>query len=85
MWVGCPLPGTLRAVAGQITAVDATGAGYVTVHPCQPTAPDLSMLRYPAARNVAVLVTGMTDSSGRWCLVTNASTQLVIDVTGWFG
>jgi hypothetical protein len=75
----------VRAVAGQITAVDATGAGYLTVHPCQRTAPDLSMLRYPVGRNVAVLVTGATDTSGRWCLVTNASTHLVIDVTGWFG
>jgi SpoIID/LytB domain protein len=82
---GVPGAGTLRAVAGQITAVGATGAGYLTVHPCQPKAPDLSMLRYPATRNVAVLVTGATDSSGRWCLVTNAATHLVVDVTGWFG
>jgi hypothetical protein len=82
---GLPASPAVRAVAGQITAVDATGAGYLTVHPCQRTAPDLSMLRYPVGRNVAVLVTGATDTSGRWCLVTNASTHLVIDVTGWFG
>ena len=75
----------MRAVAGQITAVDATGAGYLTVHPCQATTPDLSMLRYPATRNVAVLVTGATDAAGRWCLVTNSTTELVIDITGWFG
>ena len=82
---GLPDAATVRAVAGQITAVDATGAGYLTVHPCQARVPDLSMLRFPAVRNVAVLVTGATDASGRWCLVTNAATQLVIDVTGWFG
>jgi hypothetical protein len=82
---GVPAAAAVRAVAGQITAVDATGAGYLTVHPCLPKAPDLSMLRYPVARNVAVLVTGATDASGRWCLVTNASAQLVIDVTGWYG
>jgi len=82
---GLPGAGTVRALAAQITAVDATAAGYLTVHPCQATAPDLSMLRYPVTRNVAVLVTGATDASGRWCLLTNAATQLVIDVTGWFG
>ena len=69
----------------QITAVDAVGSGYVTVHPCQVPVPDLSMLRYVTTRNVAVLVTGGTDDAGRWCLTSSATTHLVIDVTGWFG
>lgn len=75
----------VRAVAGQFTAVDATAGGYVTVHPCQSPVPDLSMLRHPAQLNVAVLVTGITDGTGRWCVTTSSATHIVIDITGWFG
>jgi SpoIID/LytB domain protein len=77
--------GLARSVAAQFTAVDGTRAGYVTVHPCLNPVPDLSMLRYVPRTNVAVLVNTMLDASGRWCLVTNGSADLVIDVSGWFG
>ena len=77
--------GVARSVAAQFTAVDGTRAGYLTVHPCINPVPDLSMLRYVPRTNVAVLVNTMLDASGRWCLVTNGSADLVVDVSGWFG
>jgi hypothetical protein len=80
-----PGAGVVRSVAAQFTAVDGTRAGYVTVHPCISPAPDLSMLRYVERTNVAALVNTMLDASGSWCLVTNGSADLVIDVSGWFG
>jgi len=55
------------------------------VHPCISPVPDLSMLRYVERTNVAALVNTLLDASGRWCLVTNGSADLVIDVSGWFG
>lgn len=81
------LPGApiVRAVAAQFTAVGPTGAGFVTVHPCLPTAPALSMLRYVAATNTAALVNSVTNAAGEWCVVSNQSTHLVVDVSGWFG
>ena len=82
---GVPAGATARAVAAQFTAVDATGAGYLTVDACRSATPQLSMLRFPATRNVAALVTGITTADGRWCVVTSATTQVVVDVTGWFG
>ena len=80
-----PATGVVRSVAAQFTAVDGTMAGYVTVHPCLSPAPDLSMLRYVQRTNVAALVNTKLDANGRWCLVTNGSADLVIDVSGWFG
>jgi hypothetical protein len=43
------------------------------------------MLRYPASANMAAMVNGVLSADGDWCVVTNASTHLVVDVTGWFG
>ncbi len=75
----------VRAVAAQFTAVDATSAGYLALDGCRSTTPELSVLRFPATRNVAGLVTGGVSADGRWCAVTSATTHLVVDVTGWFG
>jgi hypothetical protein len=80
-----PATGVVRSVAAQFTAVDGTRAGYVTVHPCLSPVPDLSMLRYVERTNVAALVNTRLDGGGRWCLMTNGSADLVIDVSGWFG
>ena len=82
---GLPGVGTVRAVAAQFTAVDASGTGWVTVHPCLAPVPQLSMLRYQTRTNVAVLVNSALSGAGRWCVSTSTSTQLVVDVSGWFG
>lgn len=82
---GLPGPATVRAVAVQLTAVSGTSSGWVTVHPCLPATPDVSMLRFPARTNVAVLSTDIVSASGEWCVVASAATHLVVDISGWFG
>ena len=82
---GLPGPLTVRAVAVQLTAVSGSSSGWVTVHPCLESTPDVSMLRFPARTNVAVLSTGIVSGSGEWCVVASAATHLVVDVSGWFG
>ena len=82
---GLPGAGVVRAVAAQFTAVDPSSNGWVTVHPCLAKVPDLSMLRYRARTNAAVLVNSVLSDTGRWCVTTNSTTQLVVDVSGWFG
>ncbi len=79
------IPARARSVAAQFTAVDATRAGYVTVHPCLAAVPALSMVRYSTMTNVAVLVNSVLDATGGWCASTNGATDLVVDVSGWFG
>jgi SpoIID/LytB domain protein len=81
---GVPATG-VRAVAAQVTAVEGTQAGYVTVHPCLPRTPDVSMLRYQIRRNTAAPVRAAVSTTGDWCFVTNGSAHVVVDVSGWFG
>jgi SpoIID/LytB domain protein len=80
-----PGVGVVRAVAAQFTAVDASGTGWVTVHPCLAPVPQLSMLRYQTRTNVAVLVNSALSATGRWCVSTSTTSHLVVDVSGWFG
>jgi len=79
------VPPRARAVAAQVTAVDPASSAYLTVHPCRTPVPGLSMLRVDRMRNAAVLVTGVLDGAGRWCVTASAATDLVVDVTAWFG
>ncbi len=67
-----------------ITATDATGGGYVTAWPCGGTPPNVSSLNYdtnaPRANAAFVALTG----TGTVCLVVReATTNLVVDVTGY--
>lgn len=82
---GLPGAGTVRAVAAQFTSVAPARVGYVTVHPCLARTPALSMLRFPTMTNVATLVNAPTSEAGEWCVVSNVATDLVVDVSGWFG
>ena len=79
------VPASARSVAAQLTAVDASREGYLTVHPCRTPVPELSMVRFSVMTNVAVLVNGVLDGAGGWCATTNGATQLVVDVSGWYG
>jgi hypothetical protein len=81
---GVPTSG-VRAVAAQVSAVEGSRGGFVTVHPCLASTPDVSVLRYAAGRNVTAAVRGSVSRGGDWCVVTNGTTHLVVDVVGWFG
>jgi hypothetical protein len=81
---GLPDAATLRAVVGQVTAVSATGVGFLTVHPCVATVPQVSMVQTWPGANVASLVIGSDDGLGRWCIASSKSMHVLIDVSGYF-
>lgn len=81
---GLPAAATLKAVAGQVTAVGAASTGWLTVHPCQSPVPAVSMVRYAAGNAAATSVVGSDDASGRWCIAASAATHVLVDVHGWF-
>lgn len=81
---GLPDAATLRAVVGQVTAVSATGVGFLTVHPCAATVPEVSMVQTWSGANVASLVIGADDGLGRWCLAASKSMHVLLDVSGYF-
>ncbi|MEI6497880.1 MAG: SpoIID/LytB domain-containing protein, partial [Actinomycetota bacterium] len=81
---GVPASG-VRAAVIAVTTVGPGRAGYLTGFACQATLPAVSMLRYPAGVNVAVSSTQMLSGTGDWCASASTSTNVVVDVNGWFG
>ena len=82
--VGLPSKDTVRAVVAVVTAVDPAGDGWLTVHPCLPRPPDLSMVRYNAPWHSAATVIVPDDAAGRWCLTASKNLDVVMDVSGYF-
>ena len=81
---GVPASG-VRAAVFAVTTVGPGRAGYLTGFSCQTPLPAVSMLRYPASVNVAVSSTQMLCDAGDWCASASTSTNVVVDVNGWFG
>lgn len=80
---GLPSAATLRAVMAEATAVAPGGVGYLTVHPCLPAVPSLSMVRYATGANSANPVATPDDSTGRWCIAASAATHVLVDVSSY--
>lgn len=90
--VGALAPGVVRSldlgdasggVLMEITVVDPTTGGYLTMYPCDSggQAPT-SVLNAPRATNVANTVLMRTDGDGRICVVASMATHLLVDVIG---
>ena len=73
------------AVVLNLTATDATAAGYVTAYPCGSARPNVSNLNFTgsgiAIANSATVPVG---AGGKVCLFTSASTNLIADINGWY-
>jgi len=74
------IAGDASAVVLNLTAVDA----YVTAWPCGETRPLASNLNFVPNRAVANSAIVGVGSDGKVCLYTASSTELVVDVNGWF-
>lgn len=73
------------AVAINVTVTNTAAAGFVTVHPCVPTPPNASNVNFTAANvTTANAVIAKLDPAGAICLVSNTSTDVIVDVAGWF-
>jgi hypothetical protein len=72
------------AVALNVTGVNASTAGFITVYPCGGAVPNTSTVNYVKgeARPNNTIV-GL--SSGRVCVFSDASTEILVDVLGAFG
>lgn len=78
------VPADIPAVLLNITGVDATAAGYVTVWPCGQPMPTVSNLNLDDAGTAANLVIARVGVGGEVCLFTETGTHLVADIAGWF-
>ena len=79
------VPPGASAVAVNLTAVAASADGFLTVFPCGSTVPMASNLNVPAEGTVAVSVLAGRGVDGTVCVYSSVATDVIVDVTGWFG
>ena len=83
--VGDAAPETVRTVALNVTATEATGNGHVSVHECGQPKPDTSSLNFVPGGATPNLVVAVPDANGFVCLTASAATHLVVDLLATFG
>ncbi len=71
-------------VALNVTAVDGAAAGFVTVFPCGSPQPTASNLNFTVGSTTPNAVFAKVGAGGKVCLFASQSTQLVVDVAGYF-
>jgi len=80
---GVAVPADATAAVLNVTAVNPSGPGFVTVHPCEETVPDTSTLNFVAGQTVANTTIAALSRAGQVCVWTFAETDILVDITGW--
>ena len=79
------VPSGAKAVSGNFTVTGSAGAGYLTVWNCAADRPVVSTLNFQAGDTVPNGASVPLDSTGGLCVYASASTDLLIDVNGYYG
>jgi hypothetical protein len=78
------IPLTTRAVALNVTVVQPSAAGFVTLWPCDVTQPLSSNVNYLKSQIVANGIIAPVSTAGTVCLYSNALSHIVVDLAGWY-
>jgi uncharacterized protein (DUF1501 family) len=79
------VPTGAQAVVMNVTAIDPTAAGYMTVWPAGETMPNASSLNFNARQTVPNLVVAKVGKSGRVAMFNaTGNTHVAVDVVGYF-
>jgi len=79
------IPDSATAVALNVTMVSPTGSGYATIWPCSSNQPEASNLNFVAGQVVANNVIAPIGDNGQVCVYASVATDVVVDVSGYFG
>jgi len=79
------VPANATAVSLNVAAVDPASGGFITVWPCSVTRPLTSNLNYTRGAIDGNGVIAAVDANGKTCVYSHAVTDVVIDISGWFG
>ncbi len=79
------VPNDVSSVVVNVTAVNATAPGHLTIWPCALGRQETSNLNYRAGRTFANGVVAAVDDTGKLCVHAESPTDVVIDLQGWFG
>jgi hypothetical protein len=78
------IPAHAIAAAINVTAVTPNAAGYVSVWPCGVDRPTVSTVNFTAGEIRANGAIAPLGAGGTLCFYAHSSTDLVVDVVGWF-
>jgi uncharacterized protein YkwD len=78
------VPSLVSAVALNVTAVNPSDAGYVSVFPCGSPPPNASNLNFVRGQTIANFVLAKPDADGKVCVLTSSATHLLVDLAGFF-
>lgn len=79
------IPSTATGVAATLTLADAEGEGFATAYPCGSARPYVSNVNARVDSPVPNLVLSPVDSTRELCVYSSVGTNIIVDVTGWFG
>jgi hypothetical protein len=77
-------PATASAVALNVTAVNPTASGFLSVWPCGGSEPSTSNLNFASGQTVANSTIVGVGSAGTVCFRATVATDIVVDVSAWF-
>ena len=83
----CAVPQTAKAVAVNVTVVNPTAGGHLTLYPAGTALPLASTINFRSGivrANNAVLAVGASGQVSVFCGMASGSTDFVLDVSGWF-
>jgi peptidoglycan hydrolase-like protein with peptidoglycan-binding domain len=78
------VPNSATSVALNITVFQPVAPGFVTIWPCGSQRPETSNLNYVGGQLIANNVLAPIDDDGTVCLYSLVTTDVIIDVGGWF-
>jgi uncharacterized protein YkwD len=78
------VPGDAAAVSLNVTVTGGLGAGFATVFPCGAPRPGTSSVNFGAGSTVANAVVSKLGADGTVCVYTEAATDVIVDVNGFF-
>jgi hypothetical protein len=73
-----------ESVVLNVTVTEPQGPGFVTVFPCGSARPTASNLNFTTGETIPNLVIAKVGAGGKVCFYVHATTQLVVDVSGFF-
>jgi hypothetical protein len=76
------VPTAASAVVLNVTAVDPTAAGFLTVYPCDADRPVASNVNYYAGVSIPNAVVTDLSAAGEVCIYTLSTTDVVVDIAG---
>ncbi len=84
----CGLPTSAQAVVGNVTVVNTTGAGFLTLFPANlMTAPLVATSNYPTPATFGYnrhFFVGLSPADGKFKVLTQFTTDLILDASGYF-